>query len=452
MLDRRQFFKKLGIATTFALSPRGIATAAVPRRATLVKPKTTVYRSIGENPAENLRTVIALMGGIGKLIGRADIVMIKPNVQRWNQAAPNISSLSALVDLVMNRPGGFCGEVVIVENVHRGPKPWQHAGWKKSFVRNSNLAEIGNYNELCRSLKKRYEQRFCVRHLVNVDAGGRRVYGPWDGPGYVYCDGTGDIPLLQYDNGQNGDGFRSVIMTYPIIETDQGTLIDFKHGIWEKDAYIRRPIKFINLSALNHHSYYCGATSAVKNYLGISDLSGGPDPYNLGKLTPDHYNFHSFPFDKWAPGPVPGMIGAEIGVFLNAIRKADLNITTADWIGIVSRTDTPVARTRAVLASPDPVAIDFHAFKYILYPNSKLQFHDPENEESPVYAYLSACARLGGCVFDEGFVDIKSWDHDQRRPQRDDELIVKGDFEWGRDVKTLIKYFAFRTGLYKLMV
>jgi hypothetical protein len=89
---------------------------------------------------------------------------------------------------------------------------------------------------------------------------------------------------------------------------------------------------------------------------------------------------------------------------------------------------------------------------YSGYPNSGIAFHNPEDESTPVYHYLKACADQGGGVFDERFVDIKSYDHRIKRMQRDDELIVKGDVEWGRGVKTLMKYFAFRTGLYKLMV
>jgi hypothetical protein len=84
--------------------------------------------------------------------------------------------------------------------------------------------------------------------------------------------------------------------------------------------------------------------------MGITDLSGGSDPNNGGRLTKDFYNFHSFPFDKSSPGPVPGMLGAAIGMFMQTIRKADLNITTAEWVGLSSRTDPPVVQTRAVLA------------------------------------------------------------------------------------------------------
>ena len=134
-------------------------------------------------------------------------------------------------------------------------------------------------------MKKKYHDNFSICHLIDVDAGNQRVFSPEDGTGYVYCDGTGGVPLISMDNGARGDDFREVIMTYPIFKTDKGTLVDFKNGIWEKGVYTDQPLKFINFAALNHHSTYCGATSSIKNYLGISDISGGSDPHKNGKLT-----------------------------------------------------------------------------------------------------------------------------------------------------------------------
>jgi len=283
-----------------------------------------------------------------------------------------------------------------------------------------------------------------ICHLVDIDAGNRRVFSPADGSGYVYCDGTGGVPLISMDNGAREDEFREVIMTYPIFKTDKGTVVDFKSGIWEKGAYTEQPLKFVNFAALNHHSTYCGATSAVKNYLGISDLSGGPDPHKDGKLTKKYYNFHSFPFNKWSPGPEPGMIGAEIGVFLNTIRKADLNITTAEWIGLASRTEAPVARTKTVLASTDPVALDFHATKYLLYPNSKIMVHNPDDKKNPLHQYLAKCGEKGGGIFNEKYVAVKSYDFKSKGFQGDNELVVIGEKIWGRDPKILMKYFVLR--------
>lgn len=409
-------------------------------------PLCMLFRAVNGTPAGNMEKVIELAGGIEKVIGLDDVVVIKPNVQWWNQGAPNLLSVKTLVDMIMTRPGGFKGEVVIAENCHRGPKPWEatHAGWGDRFEWNSDVKDVLGMNGLAARLKKQYENRFSCCHWIDVGAGGKRVFGPEEGPGYVYCDGTGGVPAVTYDNGMSGEGHRAVIMTYPIFKTDKGTVLDFKKGVWEKGRYTGRPFRFINLSALNHHSTYCGATSAIKNYLGISDLSGGPDPHNGGRLTGEYYNFHSFPFDKWAPGPRPGMIGAEIGVFMDKIRKADLNITTAEWTGLSSRVTPPMARTRTVLACKDAVALDYHATKYVLYPNSGMAIHNPDDEASPVREYLSACAEEGGGIFDESKVRVKSYDVTKGVFQNDDEMVIKGEKRWGSDPKSLLKYFLYR--------
>jgi hypothetical protein len=184
-------------------------------------------------------------------------------------------------------------------------------------------------------------------------------------------------------------------------------------------------------------------TSAVKNYLGVTDLSGGPDPHQGGKLTSQYYNFHSFPFDKWDHGPRPGMLGAEVGVFLNTVRKADLNVTAAEWVGLVSRVEPPVVRTRAVLASTDPVALDYHSGKYLLFPNSKAAVHDPDDAKSPLRQYLAACAEKSGCILDEGRVNVVSYDIG-KNGIRNDDLVLYGDIDWGRDPKSLLKYIYLR--------
>ncbi len=335
MNSRRGFLKKTILALiTLCFGRKVLAQpVAVPRTG---KVEGTVYRALNGGPAVNLQKVIDLIGGIEVIIGADDIVVIKPNVQWWNQGAPNLAALKKFVDLIMDRPGGFKGEVVVAENCHRGPTPWDStsSGWAQPFERNSDLKGVNNFIDLCDLLKKRYGSRFSVSHWIDVDAGGKRVYSPEDGLGYVYCDGTGGVPLIALDNGATGADRRSVIMSYPIFKTDRGTIVDFKNGIWEKGAYTGQPVKFINFAALNHHSGYCGVTSAIKNYMGISDISGGADPKNGGRLTGDYFNFHSFPFNKWSPGPEPGMLGAEIAVFMKTIRKADLNITTAEWIGL----------------------------------------------------------------------------------------------------------------------
>ena len=138
------------------------------------------------------------------------------------------------------------------------------------------------------------------------------------------------------------------------------------------------------------------------------------------------------------------MLGAEIAVFMKSIRRADLNITTAEWVGLTSRVQPPVARTRAVLASTDPVALDYHATKYILYPNSALSIHDPDDVKSPVHQYLKVCAEQGGGVFDESRVEVKTYDFNSRSLRRDDDPVIKGEKHWGSNGRSILKYLILK--------
>lgn len=59
-----------------------------PMRKYAENPTCTLYRAVNGKPATNLAKVIEMMGGIEKLIGADDVVVIKPNVQWWNQGRP----------------------------------------------------------------------------------------------------------------------------------------------------------------------------------------------------------------------------------------------------------------------------------------------------------------------------------------------------------------------------
>jgi hypothetical protein len=445
MWSRRDFLKFMFVTGGLLITQTKDA-SGITKRNLSVNPRGTIYRSVNGTPEGNLSKIIEMMGGIGKLIGSDDVVLIKPNVQWWNQGAPNLSAIYTFVDLIMNRPGGFGGEVVLMENCHRGPSPWNsmESGWVPRFERNSDVKDVGNFNELCSLLKRKYAKKLSVRHLIDVGAGGRRVFRPQDGSGYVYCDGLNGIQQITCENGEKGQKRRVTIMTYPIVNTDRGTIVDLKNGIWERGAYTGQPLRLINFSALNYHSTYCGMTSAIKNYMGITDLSGGSDPDNGGRLTESYFNFHSFPFNKWSPGPVPGMLGAAIGTFMKTIRKADLNITTAEWVGISSRTDPVAAHTRTVLACEDPVALDYHSAKYLLFPNSDLSIHNPDNKKGPVYHDINKCSEAGGGILDENEIEVRAFDFRTNRLQHAEELVVKGRKEWGNRGKPILKYLILR--------
>ena len=69
-----------------------------------------------------MENVIALAGGIQQFIAQDDVVVLKPNGQWPNQGYTHTQSMKALIDVILNRPGGFAGEIIITEHVHRDPR------------------------------------------------------------------------------------------------------------------------------------------------------------------------------------------------------------------------------------------------------------------------------------------------------------------------------------------
>jgi len=150
METRRTFIKKIFTALGVLVFGRDAFAKKTIKITMKENIKSSVYRAVNGRPSENLSKVIDLMGGIERIIGVDDVVVIKPNVQWWNQGVPNLSAFNAFVDLIMNRPGGFHGEVVLSENCHRGASPWEslHSGWAPVFTRNSDLEQVHNFNDL----------------------------------------------------------------------------------------------------------------------------------------------------------------------------------------------------------------------------------------------------------------------------------------------------------------
>jgi len=101
-------------------------------------------------------------------------------------------------------------------------------------------------------------------------------------------------------------------------------------------------------------------------------------------------------------------------------------------------------RTRTILASTDPVALDLHATKNLLYANSKIPVHNPEDENGPLNQYLTKCAACCGGVLDHKYIDVHSYDCRENAVQSGDAVSVIGKKVWGSNLKTLAKYAVFR--------
>jgi len=371
-----------------------------------------IFLSRGRTPEENIARVIEMLGGIGKLIDNDDIVIIKPNAQWRGHGGSNTDAIKGLIDLVLGMPG-FRGEIIIAENHHAAED--DSLGWTTT-QRNGQF----NLNELVRYFNDRGFRNVSKYHWR--DAGpnpyplqfpggyGKIVSGPDEGDGYVWTS-----------EEYACEGRRSK-MTYPIFTSAfSKTTIDLRNGAWRNNGFTGQPVKLINFSTLNHHSKIFGVTASIKNYLGIVDMTCGVH----GVEPAGYYNFHyiglgwsqnnsvgrflestltrpsvqQFKFMMKAIrhfGPSNGATGGAVGHFMKTIRKADLNIIAAEYAGYEGRLEPPI-RTRAVLASTDPVALDYYAAKHVLLPlgGNKAKYNDPDWHEGPFRKFLERCRDEG---------------------------------------------------------
>ncbi len=97
-------------------------------------------------------------------------------------------------------------------------------------------------------------------------------------------------------------------------------------------------------------------------------------------------------------------MGGCLGFFMKNIRMADINIITAEWAGYGSRTDLKLREhTKTIIASTDPVALDYVAARDILLPatmkndNGKpfIKYNDPTPDKSPFKQFLLSCHENG---------------------------------------------------------
>src|SRR3970040_1515304 len=103
METRRRFLGKAMAAGGLLLFGRSAFPGITMRkRPAAMNAKTAVYRAVNWTPAENIDRVLELAGGIDRIVGADDVVVVKPNVQWWNPGAPNLSAMSLLVERILH--------------------------------------------------------------------------------------------------------------------------------------------------------------------------------------------------------------------------------------------------------------------------------------------------------------------------------------------------------------
>jgi hypothetical protein len=288
------------------------------------------------------------------LIAKDDVVIIKVNSQWDERGGTNTDLLKAIIEAIINHPDVFIGEIVVADNGQA-----QYGAFGSGGSLNWENSNAGDHSQ-------------SVQRVVDMFSGSYKVSTYlWD---EITLKSVGE-----YSEGDMEDGYvvnqtpnpvTGIKVSYPKFKTRFGTYISFKRGVGnpETKSYDDEKLKVINVPVLKAHFIY-GVTACVKHYMGVvSD-----------KLT--GHNAHQ--------SVGTGGMGTE----MVETRMPALNILDAIWInanpGKGPRTPySEATRVNVIMASTDPVALDYWAAKHVLMQAARilgfkdLSSIDPDNTAS----------------------------------------------------------------------
>lgn len=283
------------------------------------------------------------------LIAQNDVVLLKINSQWSARGGTNTDLLKEVIQAIIDHPDGFTGEVIIADNGQgRGNLDFRYSNAENSSQSTQDVVDI-------------FSTTYNVSTYNWQNIRGNSVY--------EYSEGDISDGYFVYDTPDPETG---IYVSYPKFETDFGTQISFKYGIWNGTGYEKR-LKVINMPVLKSHLIY-GVTASIKNYMGVQSevLNGG--------LANGH--------ECVATGGM-GTLMVESGL-------PTLNIIDAIWVnanpfpsGLAGPYTGYSAATRVntLLAGVDPIALDYWAANHILIETAKLtgfndtQSFNPDNVE-----------------------------------------------------------------------
>jgi len=265
------------------------------------------------------------------LIAKDDVVLIKFNCQWAERGGTNTDLIKSVIAAITSHPQGFTGEVIVADN---GQHQYGSLGKGGSIEWPYNNAV--DTKQSVNKVVEEFAQNFAVSALT------------WDSITTIEVD--------EYSQGDYTDGFvvspekaeTGFHVSYPKFQTQYGTFVSFKEGIWDKDleAYDSDKLKVINMPVLKSHLTY-QVTACIKHYMGVvSD-----------KLT-NHESHLS-------------VVAGGMGTQMASTRMPALNIIDAIWINPYpgrgpNTTYSLGVQTSIIAASTDPAALDYWAAKYIL--------------------------------------------------------------------------------------
>jgi uncharacterized protein (DUF362 family) len=270
------------------------------------------------------------------LIASDDVVLIKVNAQWKYRGCTNSDLVRGLIQRILDHPDGFRGEVVIIENGQgRGSLNCDtHLSYGGDRVMHANANDPAH----------------SFLYLVNTVFKGSPVSAR-------LLDPIRRVFIKDQDHVT--EGFRRLEnVSYPCFTTDRGNRVELREGIWSGGAY-RQNLKLINVPVLKHHDVGGSEiTASLKHFYGILSMNDG---LSKGR----HYSG----------------LGETCGKMVVAVRPPVLHVIDAIWVSHQALKGFPeknTFRANQILASQDPVALDYWAAKNILYPHHKNSRHHPD--------------------------------------------------------------------------
>ena len=271
------------------------------------------------------------------IIAPDDIVLIKVNGEWRYRGGTNSDVVKGLVNAIVHHPDGFTGEVVIVENGQ-----WDSYMDNRPDNRNPDGCNAEDRTQSYNDVAMMYagHHRVSVYDWTAIQTLSVGEFGAGDmRDGYVY------VPEIQ--------------LGYPKFTTVYGTRISLRYGQWTGSGYDNGRVKFLNVPVLKDHGG-AGVTCCIKHFMGVQDLYQGTQ-------TPPHDAMRT-----------QGILAQ----LMHVARYPDLNIVDAIWVTPAGGPNGPyesAVRLDRLLASRDPVALDYYCGKYVLMPVSGNPRHDPDN-------------------------------------------------------------------------
>jgi hypothetical protein len=400
-LTRREFLKGVGMTTAAALL------GSQPERqlpAAHAAGQHHLYVARNGTPATNVQQAIALAGGIESFIDYDDVVVLKPNGQWPRQGYTHTECLKGLIDAILGRPGGFGGEIVVIEHVHRWPEEALSGNycWNMDSGDNrlNNWPDM-NYFELVDFYHDEGFPNVTANPLY--DSTQSSHWTPATDPGSLAVGKQGWVRHT-YTTVANG---RTVWLAHPILRsTYSDKLVDLKNGVWEGGGYNGQQVKLIFLLTLNNHGTYgredyAGPTSAIKCHLGIVEFAGASGGVTLHEV-------------GYSDGH-PDAVGEAVGHLITQILSPTFYLTCAEYTGYRSRTDSTAAHTKTVGLCADPVTLDYWMCKYVMLPCATSQTFMNPDDDNNLRKTLSGCHSQGVGTLEESEMVVHQVDLSQNR-------------------------------------